>query len=123
MIIGVHLDAAETVAISEDHLALLRNIEIRWPSEWDTEERLDLGEYPAATADSKRPYGEFTFIEVDMARILGCLPPAPPDGAFEPEPELAARLQKLHWQMLGAIQVFVENADIAPGAYDLDIAE
>lgn len=113
------IDGAGSVAAGEEHLALLRNLSVRWPSDWDCEERLDLGLYPAAAADSKRPYGDFTFIEVDMARILGRLPPAPPDGVFEPDPELAAHLQKLHWQMLGAIQVFVENAEIEPGAYDL----
>lgn len=110
-----------SVLLTEEHLKLLRSIEIRWPSQWECDERLDGGGYPSATADPKRPYGDYTYIEIDMARILGCLPP--PDGdapaVFEPEPALAHHLQRLHWQMLGAMQAFVENACIAPGVYDL----
>lgn len=116
------LDGAGKAVVTEEHLKLLRSIEIRWPSQWDAEERLEEGTYPAPTADSKRPYGDYTHIEVDMARILGCLPPPPDDGTpavFNPEPALAAHLQRLHWQMLGAMQAFVENAEIAPGTYDL----
>ncbi len=113
------LDASGRIIVDDERLALLRHVSTRWPSKWECEERLEVGECPAAAIDPKRPYGDFTFIEVDMARILGRLPPAPPDGVFEPEPELAAHLQRLHWQMLGAIQAFVENAEIAPGAYDL----
>lgn len=116
------LDGTGAVAVGEEHLGLLRNIEIRWPSQWEAEERLDDGAYPAAAADPKRPYGDYTYIEVDMARILGRLPPPPAgDGpaVFQPEPALAEHLQRLHWQMLGAMQAFVENAEIAPGTYDL----
>ncbi|AHB50387.1 hypothetical protein W911_15655 [Hyphomicrobium nitrativorans NL23] len=119
----IGLDADGAVTVGDEHLKLMRDTQIRWPSEWDCEERLDEGAYPAAAMDSKRPYGDMTFIEIDMARILGRLPPAPPDGVFEPEPALAAHLQRLHWQMLGAMQAFVENAEIAPGVYDLNAAE
>ena len=105
------------VEITEDHLSLLREIDIRWPSVSDCEDRIDAGRYPAATVDAKRPYGDMTHIEIDMARILDVLPPAPDGGIFEPEPELAQRLQRLHWQMLVAMQVFVEHADLAPGVY------
>ncbi|MGV0805909.1 hypothetical protein [Mycolicibacterium setense] len=113
------LDADGQVAITADHLQLLRDIDIRWPSTSDCEDRFAAGEYPAAAGDPKRPYGDFTFIEVDMARILGVLPPADDTGVFEPSPELADRLQRLHWQMLVAMQVFAEQADLAPGVYRL----
>lgn len=119
------LDPDGKVPITEDHLQLLRGIEIRWPSEHECGDRLDAGRYPAATADPKRPYGDLTFIEVDMARILGVLPPPPaqpPEGGpaiFEPSPELALRLQRLHWQMLGTMQVFLEQATLVPGTYGL----
>lgn len=115
------LDADGQVNLTEDHLKLLRGIEIRWPSECECEDRLDAGCYPAAAADPKRPYGDFTFIELDMARILGELPPAPASGPaiFEPSADLALRLQRLHWQMLGTMQVFLEQAALAPGTYGL----
>lgn len=115
------LDADGRVLVTEDHLRLLGGIEIRWPSEYECGDLLDAGRYPAAAADPKRPYGDFTFIEVDMARILGELPPAPERGPaiFEPSPELARRLQRLHWQMLGVMQVFLERMELAPGRYGL----
>lgn len=108
-----------TVAVTADHLALLRGIDIRWPSEYENGDRLDDGRFPAATGDPKRPYGDYTFIEIDMARLLGELPPPPIDGpaVFEPSPEQAARLQRLHWQMLATMQVFLERAELAPGTY------
>ncbi|MCV7289188.1 hypothetical protein H7J87_28065 [Mycolicibacterium wolinskyi] len=116
------LDADGQVTISDDHVRLLRAIDIRWPSEYDCEDLLAIGRYPAAAADPKRTYGDFSFIEVDMARVLDVLPPPPLDGpaVFEPSPELAARLQRLHWQMLVAMQVFVEHGNLAPGVYSLD---
>jgi hypothetical protein len=116
------LDADGLVTLTNEHLKLLRQIEIRWPSEWECEERLDMGAYPAATADCKRPYGDHTFIEVDMARILGRLPRPQEDEEnlfFEPSEELQTHLQRLHWQMLVAMQVLVEHAELKPGSYAL----
>lgn len=113
------LDGDGQVIVTEDHLQLLRAIEIRWPSEYECGDRLDAGRYPAAAADPKRPYGDYTFIEVDMARILGALPPVSGSAVFEPGPELAYRLQRLHWQMLGTMQVFLERMELAPGTYGL----
>lgn len=113
------IDADGRVPVTDEHLRLLRAIEIRWPSEYDCADRLGVAEYPAAAADPKRPYGDYTFIEVDMARILGELPPAVGAAVFEPGPELAQRLQRLHWQMLVAMQVFLERAELAPGSYGL----
>lgn len=110
------------VLVEPAHLQLLRGIEIRWPSRYECADRLAAGRYPAAGADPKRPYGDFTFIEVDMARILGVLPPPPSEGSavFEPGPELTRRLQRLHWQMLAVMQVFLEHAELAPGRYQLN---
>lgn len=118
----IGLDAEGFVTVTDEHLKLLRGMSLEWPSQSECEDRLDMGSYPAAAIDPKRPYGDFTYIEVDMARILGCLPPRLEGDApavFEPEPALAAHLQRLHWQMLGAMQAFVENAELAPGTYDL----
>lgn len=113
------ISANGDVELTGEHLKLLRAIDIRWPSPYECEDRLAVGEYPAASADPKRPYGDFTYIEVDMAHILDVLPPLPEgeSGIFEPSPELATQLQRLHWQMLATMQVFVEHADLAPGFY------
>ncbi len=114
------LDAGQ-IAVEADHLQLLRGMQVRWPSPHECRDRLDTGRFPAATVDPKRPFGDFTYIEVDMARILGVLPPAPTDGpaVFEPGPELAHRLQRRHWQTAAVMQVFLEQAELAPGTYDM----
>lgn len=127
------VDADGYVSLTDDHLKLLRGIEIRWPSQYDCDDRLGAGEYPAAAADAKRPYGDFTHKEVDMARLLGELPaaptvqspgslrscPPPEPATFDPSPELALRLQRLHQQMLVAMQVFLEQMELAPATYAL----
>lgn len=118
--LGLNSDA--TVTITDEHIKLLRHITVEWPSQSDCEDRLASGEYPAATCDPKRTYGDYTVIEIDMSRILGRLPPAPSDGRFRPEPELVQHLQRLHWQMLPAMQVFVENARLEPGLYTMERA-
>ena len=84
------LDADGRVTATDDHVKLLRDIDIRWPSEYDCEDRLEVGDYPAAAADPKRPYGDFTFIEVDMARILGVLPPPKGGRDLRSEPGASA---------------------------------
>jgi len=104
--------------MTNDHIKLLRALEIDWSNEWDNEERLACGEFPAPACDPKRPYGDMTFIELDMAHILGEIPLTADGSNWEPDPKLAARLQQLHWQMLGAMQVFVENAELEPGTHD-----
>ncbi|MDV3129851.1 hypothetical protein M1247_33440 [Mycobacterium sp. 21AC1] len=121
--VDLGIDSDGRVTLTDDHLRLARAMDIRWPSSSRCQDHLDMGGYPAAAADPKRPYGDFTFIEVDMARILGVLPPRSASdeaGIFEPGTDLAHRLQRLHWQMLVTMQVFVEHALLAPGSYRLD---
>ncbi|TQK31213.1 hypothetical protein [Arthrobacter sp. SLBN-53] len=50
-----------------------------------------------------------------MAGILGVLPPPPSEGpaVVAPGPELARRLQRLHWQMPATMPVFLEHAELA----------
>jgi len=52
----------------------------------------------------KRPYGDMTSFELDMAQILG-------------EPHDEKRLWKLHTEMLSALQVYLLNAKLEPGEY------
>lgn len=102
---------------SEDHAKLLKRLSLEWSDEDENEGRMDDGVWPAAGVDPKRPYGDMTFFEIDMADALGELPPAPPNGQVDFPPEQLERLGVLHWQMLGAIQVFVEHAKLEPGLY------
>jgi hypothetical protein len=74
------------------------------------------GEWPAPRIDSKRPYGDRSGFALDMAEALGATLAVGPDGVLLPLPgSEIKRLSALHAEMYGALQVFVENAEIAPG--------
>jgi hypothetical protein len=50
----------------------------------------------------KRPFGDMTAFDVDMANILGL--PRPPERGLDPV------LERLYWEMWPALQTFVEHA-------------
>jgi hypothetical protein len=81
-----------------------------------TEEHLKLlhhGHFTGLSFDPKRPYGDMTNYEIDMADALGV--PVPGKVNFS-----QAQLQhflRLHTEMLYALQVFIQNAAIEPGQY------
>jgi hypothetical protein len=64
----------------------------------------------------KRPYGDMSWFQRDMAAVLN-LELATENGEKVLSEDHETALLHLHWQMLGALQVFVENADFKPGTY------
>jgi hypothetical protein len=94
-------DGTVTVDVRPEHLALLKRATIVLGD--------DGGLEMAAGIDCKRPYGDMTFFELDMADALGIKPEGPP---YEERPNLrrlsAAQLQhldKLHEEMQPVLQV------------------
>jgi len=85
----MHLAKEKSVsfAFTERHAKLLHNA--RWRGMF---------------MNPKRPYGDMTAFERDMAAILG-------------EPEDEQKLWTLHTEMLPALQVWLLKASIAPGDY------
>ena len=53
-----------------------------------------------------------------MVRAAQYVEPDTADDGVEISDALKAKLQALHYQMLPAVQVFVENAAIEPGMYE-----
>lgn len=104
--------------LTEDHVKLLRAISVRWAYD-EAIEAMAEGDWPAARIDAKRPYGDRSYFTMDMAEALGAKLETGADGKLMP-PAAAedARLMTLHAEMLGALQAFVEHADIAPGRYE-----
>ncbi len=80
-------DKVVSFQLTERHLKLLRH------ANWG-----------AMMMNPKRPYGDMTSFELDMADILG-------------EPHNEKRLWKLHTEMLSALQVYLQNAKLEPGEY------
>lgn len=88
---------------TEQHQRLLAAMQFEWP---DDEIRSDVarGGHPVPTVDFKRPFGELTAFDIDMAKILGR--PSPPRDRLDPV------LDRLYWEMWPALQTFVEHAPL-----------
>ncbi len=96
----------------ETHRRLLAQAILRWTN-WPE----GLGDdhmNPTPGIDPKRPYGERTYYQADMAEILG-MPVKDGDKPLTEQQEKA--LVTLHHEMKRALQVFVVKARIAPGVY------
>jgi hypothetical protein len=77
-------DKVVTFQFTERHAKLLR------AAQWE-----------GMMMNPKRPYGDMTSFELDMADILG-------------EPHDEKKMWKLHTEMLSALQVFLQNAKLEP---------
>jgi hypothetical protein len=96
-----HLDPDRSFYFTKDHLLLLRHLRfgLRPPKgSWSFHSN------PVPTVNFKRPFGDMSAFDIDMAEILGL--PRPEGQDFDPA------LWKLYVEMLPALQVFVEHAQI-----------
>lgn len=66
-------------------------------------------------ADPKRPYGDFTFYQLEMALHLELIPKQKPADHDPMTPEIIETMTALHFQMQPALQVFLENFEIREG--------
>ena len=71
--------------------------------------------------NAKRPYGDMTYFELDMAAILGEPVERTEEDAL-PEAQ-QQRLWKLHTETLPALQLYLLQARIEPGEYERIPAE
>ncbi|HEY6259813.1 MAG TPA: hypothetical protein VIY51_28885 [Xanthobacteraceae bacterium] len=88
---------------TDQHRRLLRELRFEWPDPqiiWI----VAAGGYPAPAVHFKRPFGDMTAFEIDMAAILGL--PNPKGGPVDPV------LDRLYWEMWPALQTFVEHVAI-----------
>jgi hypothetical protein len=101
------LDPDGTFLFTREHLLLIRHLRFGWPDR----NMLALFDnrywIPVPIVNYKRPFGDMTAFEIDMAEILGL--PRPPLN----DTPLDQQLSNLYWEMWPALQVFVEHASIA----------
>ncbi len=100
-------DSTFTFTAQHRHLLKMMAVEM---SEVDTCDE----EVPGV--DPKRPYGAFTYYQLEMAQILEMIPEGYESGERLPE-ELEQRLTDLHHQMQPALQVFLREASLEPGSF------
>lgn len=93
-------DGPTEVTVTDQHFRLLRE------ADWRT-----------ATMDCKRPYGDFTYYQADMARILGLPVTADAEGKATLRDADEERLSLLHNEMQWVVQAFIEHAELTPGRW------
>lgn len=103
------LEPGNSFELTEEHISLIHRLafemdEIAW---YDVALG---GSYPVPSVDFKRPFGDSTDFEYDMASIL--------DLHGSPSEDRTSRLDVLYWELWPALQVFVENA-----AFDAEVGE
>jgi hypothetical protein len=97
------LDPDRHFRFTDQHRRLLRELRFEWPDPQMLWIVARAG-YPVPTVHFKRPFGDMTAFDVDMANILGL--PRPPEHGLDPV------LERLYWEMWPALQTFVEHARI-----------
>jgi hypothetical protein len=97
------LDPDGSFVFTAAHRALLKHLRFGWPRASPI--FLGNGGQIVPTVNFKRPFGDMTSFDIDMAAILG-LPPPSPGGKFDPA------LWRLYTEIWPALQVFVEHAQI-----------
>jgi hypothetical protein len=65
--------------------------------------------------DPKRPYGDFTFYQIEMALALGLIPAQKPPDHDPMTSEMVQAMTALHFQMQPALQIFLQHFDIPDG--------
>jgi hypothetical protein len=98
------LEPDRSFLFTATHRALLKHLRFDWPLPSLIFPRNGGQVVPAV--NFKRPFGDMSAFDIDMAEILG-LPRPADNGKFDPA------LWALYTEMLPALQVFVEHAEIA----------
>ncbi|CQD17541.1 hypothetical protein A5731_16960 [Mycolicibacterium conceptionense] len=101
------LPESSTFGFSSQHGTLLAQMS------WELSDPYFDDEVPGC--DPKRPYGDFTFYQLEMALHLGLIPPKKPEGEDPMTPELVTAMTDLHQRMQPALQVFLHHFVIPDG--------
>lgn len=99
-------DDSEQFQLTSDHLTLLSNANIRWH---------DI-EYGAPGIDYKRPYGNSTGIEADMAEFLD-LETVTVEGEERVTDDQRDKLRELHEELEQALEIVLQHGH-KPGIYE-----
>lgn len=106
------VDAQGGFRLRAEHLTVLRAAVWREAGPQELQAVLREGDrfWPMPMIDGKRPYGDASFYQIDMARLLGEPYPLNARGTAITEAAKDARLKNLHYETLAALQVFLGHA-------------
>ncbi len=103
---GLQLQPKSEFHLTTEHLKLLAHARGEWYES-----------FSALAINPKRPYGDMTYFELDMADILGI--PLAKDSAGKPEisKEQQAEFDRLFADLPFSLGVFLKNARLEPGRF------
>lgn len=106
----------QTIQLSDDLIALVRNLQWDWPDEDYMGVLLFDGEVAGPRCDCKRPYGDMSFFALDIHRILGWEAVTRNEqGYVEITDAQAAEAEALHSQILPALRAVLAYGDVLEG--------
>ncbi|MGE8660143.1 MAG: hypothetical protein ACN6O8_25655 [Achromobacter sp.] len=109
---GSGVDELGRFELRREHLVLLRAANWREAGQDEVAAVLRAGDahWPMPYIDGKRPYGDSSYYQIDMARLLGQPYPVDAKGYAITDSAKDARLESLHRQTAAALQVFLAHA-------------
>lgn len=102
-----------TFTLTADLIALVRNLQWDWADEDDMADVLHEGELPSPMVDPKRPYGDMSYFQLDIHRILGWKTELKTQEGYvqlTDAQEVAA--SDLHFRTMLAAQVVLEHGNV-----------
>ncbi|KAG8151063.1 hypothetical protein BFF94_024005 [Burkholderia catarinensis] len=107
------VDASGHFEFRAVHFAVLRGANWTTVDANSIDDVLDEGDFwPMPYIDGKRPYGDCTYYQFDMAELLGEPYKRDARGNLVKDAEKDARLERLHYETLAALQVFLMHAEL-----------
>ncbi|WP_175971125.1 hypothetical protein [Burkholderia sp. BCC0322] len=111
------VDASGRFEFRAEHLAILQGTIWRTLDDYSIDAVLEMDDFwPLSYIDGKRPYGECTYFQIDMAELLG--EPYQFDDVRNliEDAEKDARLERLHYETRAALQIFLLHAELTTPA-------
>ncbi|MDR6499436.1 hypothetical protein J2785_002589 [Burkholderia ambifaria] len=111
------VDASGRFEFRAEHLAVLRATNWMTVDEYSIDDVLGEGDFwQMPYIDGKRPYGDCIYYQFDMAELLGDSYQLDADDNLIEDAEKDARLERLHYEALAALQIFLTHAELTTPA-------
>lgn len=112
------VDDAGDFTFRKEHHALLRSAQWRVVDNDSLDEVFDDDHtfWPMPHIDGKRPYGDRSYYQIDMAEVLGQPYRFDANGDLVDDADKDARLERLHGETLAALQIFLGYATLSTTA-------
>ena len=104
------LDSPVEFEVTSEHLTLLRHLVTRFQVTTDEGDVL-------VGFDSKRPYGDYSYFQAEMALHLGLPTSSNEKGQTQIDSATEQRMNRLHEEMEIVVQIFLQHFALEPASY------